>query len=123
MAFGVGLILFLALSLVRIRLQYAFHPTAPVGLLFTLLMYLIPSASVGLLTPQFRFVDGAVFGLLTAVVVWFEVSTQLALLAWTDVAQFVAVTVLFGVVVSLAGSLTARWTVQRVSPDDRWRGS
>ena len=119
---GVGLILFLALSLVRIRLQYAFHPSAPVGLLLTLLMYVIPGASVGLLAPQFRFVDGVILGLLTAGVVWFEVPMQRALSSWRDVTQFVAFIVLIGVVVSVAGSLAAHWAVQRVTSNNRWRG-
>ncbi len=119
-ALGIGLMLFLALSVVRIRLQYAFYPTAPVGLALTLLMYLIPSATVGLLAPQFRFVDGVILGLLTAVVVWIEVRTQFVSLPWTDITQFVVFIVLFGVVVSVAGSLAAHWAAQRVTSNNRW---
>jgi hypothetical protein len=121
-ALGIGLMLFLALSIVRIRLQYAFHPAAPVGFLLTLLMYLIPGATVGLLAPQVRFLDGVILGLLTAVVVWFEVRMQRASLPWTDVARFAGFIVLFGVVVSVAGSLAAHWAVQRVTSNNRWRG-
>ena len=121
-ALGVGLMLFLVLSIVRIRLEVAFYPVAPIGLALTLLMYLIPGAAVGILAPQVRFVDGVILGLLTAVVVWFEVPMQRASLPWTDVAQFAALIVLFGVVVSVAGSLAAHWAVQRVTSNNRWRG-
>jgi hypothetical protein len=94
----------------------------PVGFLLTLLMYLIPGATVGLLAPQVRFLDGVILGLLTAVVVWFEVRMQRASLAWTDVAQFAGFIVVFGVVVSVAGSLAAHWALQRVTSNNRWMG-
>jgi len=122
LALGVGVLAFLALSLVRIRLQYGLHPVAPLGFLFTLLMYLVPGAIVGLLVPQFRLVHGVLLGVITAVVVWFEVPLPHAALSWRDIAQLASLAVLFGVVVSVAGSVAAHWVIQRVTSNNRWRG-
>jgi hypothetical protein len=115
LALGVGLLAFGGLSILRIQLGYALHPAAPIGLVLTALMYLIPGAAVGLLVPQFRLLHGAILGLLTTVVVWFEVPMQLAPLSWTAITQFILVVTLFGVVVSAAASGTAHWLVQRVT--------
>ena len=122
LALGIGLMTFLALSLVRIRFQYAFHPAAPLGFFLTVLMYLIPAVAVGVLATQLRLAHGVILGLLTAAVVWLEVPLPRASLSWADVAQFVALNALFGVVVSVAGSLAAHWAVQRVTSNHRWRG-
>jgi hypothetical protein len=121
LALGAGLIAFTALSILRIRLQYTFHPSAIFGLLLTVLMYLIPGAVVGLLAMQFRLLHGAVLGLLTAFVVWFEVPLQRAVLSWIDVAEFLVLMLLFGFVVSAAGGVAAHWAVQRVTSNNRSR--
>jgi hypothetical protein len=123
LALGVGLVLFGGLSILRIRLQYALPLGATLGFALTVLMYLIPGALVGLLVLESRLLHGAILGLLTILVVWFETPLQRASLPWIGITKFLAFLGLFGVVVSAAGSLGASWTVQRVTSNNRWRGS
>jgi uncharacterized membrane protein len=122
LALAVGLITFAGLSILRIRIQYAWHPVAPIGFSLTVLMYLIPGVTVGLLASQFQLLHGVLLGLLAAAVVWFEVPLQRAAMSGTDAAQFLALIILFGAVVSAAGSVAAHWAVQRVTSNNRWRG-
>lgn len=119
LALVAGLIAFVGLSVLRIRLQYAFYPASAVGFVLTVLMYLIPGAIVALVAAQFRLLHGAALGLLTALVVWFEVPLPPALLSW-DVTWFLVLIVLFGAVVSAAGGLAARWAVRRVTSKAVW---
>lgn len=113
-ALVVGLIAFVGLSVLRIRLQSAFDPASTVGFVLTVLMYLIPGALVALVAAQFRLLHGAALGLLTAVVVWFEVPLSRTLPSWV-LMRFLVLMVLFGAVVSAAGGLAARWAVRRVT--------
>ena len=122
LALALGLAAFVGLSLLRIRIQYAFHPAAVLGALLTVLMYVLPGALVALLVPQFRLLHGTVLGLLTVFVVWLEVPLRSARLSWLDVAQFIVLASLFGAVVSLAGSGAAQWAIQRMTSNNRWRG-
>jgi hypothetical protein len=121
-ALAVGLLAFAGLSLLRIRIQHAYYPSAVLGLTLTVLMYVIPGAIVGVLVPQLRLLHGAVLGLLTVLVVWFEVPPWPAELPRVDVAQFIAVATLFGVAVCVAGSGAASWAIWRVTSNNRWRG-
>jgi hypothetical protein len=82
-------------------------------------MYLIPGAIVALVAAQFRLLHGVALGLLTAVVVWFEVPLPRALPSW-DLMRFLVLMVLFGAVVSAAGGLAARWAVRRVTSKVVW---
>ena len=122
LALSLGLVVFAGLSMLRIRVTYDFHPPATVGLLLTILMYLIPGMVVGLVARNFCLLHGALLGVLAAAVVWFEVPLQRALLAWTAVAQFLLMMVLFGAVIGAVGSIAAHWAVQRVTSNNRWRG-
>jgi len=121
LALALGLVAFVGLSLLRIQIQYAFHPAAVLGALLTVLMYVLPGALVALLVPQFRLLHGAVLGLLTVFVVWFEVPLRSAQLSCLDVAQFIVLASLFGAGVSLAGSGAAQWAIQRMTSNNRWR--
>ena len=122
LALGLGLAVFTGLSILRIHIQYTFHPSATLGLALTVLMYVIPGALVGLLVPQFRLLHGAVLGLLTIFVVWSEVPLPSPGLPWLDVAQFIVLAALFGIAFSLAGSGGAYWVVRRVTSNNRWSG-
>jgi hypothetical protein len=112
LALGVGLIAFAGLSILRIRMQYALLPPAALGFILTLLMYLVPGALVALLVPRFRLMHGAVLGLLTTFVVWFEVPLRPTLVSWSAIAQSLMLFAFLGVVVCLVGSAAATWMIR-----------
>jgi hypothetical protein len=122
LALALGLMAFVGLSLFRIHLQFTLQPVAALGLVLTVLMYLLPGAIVALLVSERRLMHGAVLGLLTVCVVWCEVPLRSVPVSWLDLVKFVVFMVLFGVVVSTAGAGVGSWAIRRVTSNNRSRG-
>ena len=112
-ALAVGVLSFLLLSLLRIRIQVAAAPQPAVGLTFTLFMYFLPGFVTGLLTPRASLIPGVVLGLLTVGVVWFEVPVRVSLLSWGDLATASASFSAIGMLTCGAGCAAAGYVRNR----------
>jgi hypothetical protein len=112
-ALAVGVLSFLILSLLRIRLQFAASPQPAVGLTLTLLMYFLPGFVTGLLTPRASVIPGVVLGLVTVGVVWFEVPLRPSLLSWGDLATAIVAFSALGIVTCGAGCAAAGYLRHR----------
>ncbi len=102
-ACGVGA--FVCVSLLRIEATYQLHPPEALGLVLTLLMYLIPGALVGLMAPTSPVKGGVTLGVLTTLVVLFEVPLRPEFLPVADVARIAAAFLGIGVVACSIGCL------------------
>jgi hypothetical protein len=115
-ALAIGVFAFLCLTALRMRLPPAISANATLGLLLTMLMYLLPAASVGALTRQRRVLHGIIFGLLTAGVVWMEMPLQRAALKLPDITSLALLLTLFSLAVCVAGVQAGACLVRRFSP-------
>jgi hypothetical protein len=112
-ALAVGVLCFLLLSLLRIRVQFAAAPQPAVGLILTLLMYFLPGFVTGLLIPRASVIPGVVLGLLTVGVVWFEVPLRPSLSSWSDLATALVAFSALGIVTCGAGCAAAGYLRHR----------
>jgi hypothetical protein len=106
-ALGVGLLTFVVLSSLRIRVQYLAPQPPAVGLLLTLLVYLVSGFATGVLLTRAYLLTGSVLGLFTVTVVWFEVPLRSGRLALADLATALVAFALFGVIACTAGCAAA----------------
>jgi hypothetical protein len=100
-----GVAAFACLSLLRIEATYQLHPPEALGLVLTLLMYLIPGALVGLMAPTSPLKDGVTLGALTTLVVLVEVPLRPGFLPAADIARVAAAFLGIGVVACSIGCL------------------
>lgn len=106
-ALGVGLLTFVVLSSLRIRVQYVAPQPPAVALLLSLLMYLVSGFVTGLFLPRGHLPAGAVLGLLTVTVVWFEAPLRAGALTVADLATALAAFAACGVLICGAGCAAA----------------
>ena len=120
---SLGLILFALLSYVRIRIQFAYSPPAALGLALTVLMYLIPAIWVGF-TLQAWLWNGIALGLLSALVVWWEIHAQLTLVPALEAVKAVALFSIFSVLMCCSGSWGANYFRDHMGApsNNRWSG-
>jgi hypothetical protein len=109
-----GLLAFAFLSYLRIQIQYAAAPPPAVGLILTVLMYLLPGCLVGYLVPRSPVISGALLGLLTVAVVWLEVPLRPGVVPWGEIAKALTAFSALGIIVCAGGSgaaayLRAHW--------------
>ena len=114
-AVALGAAAFVCFSYLRIQIQSTAPPAPLLGVALTLLMYLIPGAVVGCLVPRSPLVPGALLGLLTAPVVWFEVGLRLNSRFWSGLAEISLGVAALGLVGCLAGSVGAAYICRRRS--------
>jgi hypothetical protein len=106
-ALGVGLLTFVVLSSLRIRVQY-FAPQPPaVGVLLTLLMYLLSGFATGLFLTRAYLLAGSVLGLFTVAVVWFELPLRSGQLNIADLAAALLAFAALGIATCAAGCVSA----------------
>jgi hypothetical protein len=106
-ALGVGLLTFVVLSSLRVRVQYVAPQPPAVALLLSLLMYLVPGFVTGLFLTRGYLPAGAVLGLLTVTVVWFEAPLRAGALSLADLATALAAFAALGVIACSAGCAAA----------------
>jgi len=106
-ALGVGLLLFVVLSSLRIRWQYLAPQSAAVEAALTLLMYLVSGFATGLFLTRARMLTGSALGLLTVAVVWLELPLRTGELRVTDMAVALLAFAALGTVACAAGCAAA----------------
>jgi hypothetical protein len=106
-ALGVGLLTFVVLSSLRIRVQYVAPQPPAIALLLSLLMYLVPGFVTGLFLTRGHLTAGAVLGLLTVTVVWFQAPLRAGALTLADLAAALAAFAALGVLTCTAGCAAA----------------
>jgi hypothetical protein len=106
-ALGVGLLTFVILSSLRIRVQSLAPQPPAVALVLTLLVYLASGFVTGLFLTRAHGLAGGVLGLLTLGVVWFEVPLRSGGLALADLAAALLAFAALGVMTCAAGSAAA----------------
>ena len=106
-ALGVGLLTFVVLSSLRIRVQTLAPQPPAVAVTLTLLMYLLSGFATGLFLTRAHALLGSVLGLLTVGVVWLEAPLNSGGLALADRAAALLAFAGLGVVTCAAGCVTA----------------
>jgi len=106
-ALGVGLLTFVVLSSLRIRVQYLAPQPPAVGLVLSLLTYLVSGFATGMLLTRGHLPAGSVLGLFTVGVVWLEVPLRPGQLAPADLATALCAFAALGVVACAAGCAAA----------------
>jgi|SRR5580693_876016 hypothetical protein len=109
LALCAGLVAFALLSYLRIQIQYAVAPPPVVGVILTVLMYLLPGCLVGFLVPRSPLFPGALLGLLTVGVVWLEVPLRPGVVPWGEIAKALAAFSALGIIVCAGGSGAAAY--------------
>lgn len=109
LALFAGLVAFAFLSYLRIQIQYAAAPPPAVGVILTVLMYLLPGCLVGFLVPRSPLIPGALLGLLTVGVVWLEVPLRPGVMPWGEIAKALTAFSALGIIVCAGGSSAAAY--------------
>jgi hypothetical protein len=106
-ALGVGLLTFVVLSSLRIRVQTLTPQPPAVAVTLTLLMYLGSGFATGLLLLRAQALFGSVLGVLTVAVVWLEAPLGAARLGLADRAAALLAFAALGALTCAAGSVAA----------------
>jgi hypothetical protein len=106
-ALGVGLLTFVVLSSLRIRVQSLAPQPPAIALVLALLMYLASGFVTGLFLTRAHGLAGGVLGLLTVAVVWFEIPLRAGGLTPADLAAALLAFAASGMITCAAGSAAA----------------
>lgn len=106
-ALGVGVLTFLVLSSLRIRVQSLAAQPPAVALGLTLLMYLVSGFATGLFLRRAYLLAGSVLGLLTVAVVRLQLPLRSGPLAVADLAAALLAFAVLGVIACAAGCAAA----------------
>jgi hypothetical protein len=106
-ALGVGVLTFVVLSSLRIRVQTLAPQPPAVAVALTLLMYVVSGFVTGLFLTRRHALLGSVLGLLTVAVVWLEAPLGSGRLALADLAAALLAFAALGVVACTAGCMAA----------------